>query len=202
MSLAPSIRLLAVAALAAGAPAAIRAQESDALPFQAGHWAIEVSSQQELGSLGVLRFTSPGGAWLVAPGIIVGRGEASQSDPFGGTEEVDLSTFGVDLRLGYRAYRPLGRGVVSHLGIGVLGAMRNDEAEFSDGTSADTKTTSFGTYGELGGSYFFTPRFGLGASAIASLTYDHAEDSTFGDLEVDGWTFALPQTRLLVTVVF
>ena len=162
MSSARSFRLVAAAMLAA-APSLVHAQESDALPFQAGRWAIEVSSQQELGSLGFLRFTSPGSAWVIAPGVVLGRGEASQDDPFGGTEEADISTLGFDLRLGYRSYRPLGRSVVSHLGVGVLGATTSDEAEFSDGTSAETKTTSFGTYGEIGGSYFFTPRFGLGA---------------------------------------
>jgi hypothetical protein len=204
MSTARFVRPLAaaMAAALAAAPAALHAQESDALPFQAGRWAVEVSSQEELGSLGFLRFTAPGSAWVIAPGIIVGRAEASQEDPFGGTEDADISTLGFDLRLGYRSYRSLGRSVVSHLGIGVLGATRSDEAEFSDGTSADTKTTSFGPYGELGGSYFFTPRFGVGASATASLTYDRVEDTSFGDVEIDGWTFALPQTRLLVTIVF
>lgn len=202
MALAPTIRLLAAAALVAS-PAALEAQEPDALPFQSGHWAIELSSQQERASLGFLRFTSPRGAWIIAPGLIVGQGDATQEDPFGGTEETDISTFGFDLRLGHRRYQPLGRGVVSHLGLGVLASMARLEAEFSDGTSSETDESSYGAYGELGGSYFFTPRFGLGASATATLTYDRSEDTGFGaPIEISAWTFALPQTRLLVTIVF
>jgi hypothetical protein len=204
MSLAPSIRLLAVAALAAGAPAALRAQETDALPFQPGHWAIEVSNQQEdLTSLGFLRFSSPGSAWLFAPGIVLGTGEIRQQDPFGGPEtEADLSTLGLQLRVGYRRYQALGRGVVSHLGLGVLGQMVSTELEDDAGTSTEESTNAYGAYGELGGSYFFTPRFGVGGTAVASLVHEHQESEAFGSIEGDAWTFALPAARFHVTIVF
>ncbi|HEX6059036.1 MAG TPA: hypothetical protein VFZ11_08475 [Gemmatimonadaceae bacterium] len=203
MLLPPPARLVAAALVAAAAPLTLHAQASDASPFEAGRWGIELSSEEDLGSVGFLRFLSPRGALLIAPGIIVGSGEISQTDPFGGPEEtIDISTLGFDLRVGYRSYRPLGRGVVSHLGLGALGQMTTQEEEAPDGTTAESTTRSFGAYGELGGSYYFTPRFGLGASAVATFTVDRLEDDTFGDFAVEAWTFAMPQTRLIATIVF
>ena len=195
MKLTSPVRL-AAALLVAAAPA-LHAQESSALPFRAGQWAIELASNQESGNLGFLRFTSPGGAWLFAPGLVISSGESEGS---GG--DSDLSALGVDLRLGRRGYRALGGNTVSFLGLGLHG-VRTSFEEDAGGTEATVKEWSAGVYGELGGTYFFTPRFGLGASAMAELAYGKSTlDAGFGESEDTSITFAFPQTRLLVTVAF
>lgn len=195
MKFASPVRL-AAALLVAAAPV-LNAQESSALPFRAGQWAIELSSTQESGNLGFLRFTSPGGAWLIAPGLVISSGE---SESAGG--DSDLSALGVDLRLGRRGYRALGGSTVSFLGLGLHGARTSFE-EDAGGAEATVKEWSVGVYGELGGTYFFTPRFGLGASATAELSYGNSTlDFGTGESEDTSTTFAFPATRLLVTIAF
>ena len=191
------VRLAAAALLAATTPVALHAQASGALPFRPGQWAIELSSTEESGNLGFLRFTSPGGAWLVAPGIVVANGE---SEGAGG--DSDVSILGLDLRLGRRGYRALGSDVVSFLGLGLHG-QRSSIEEDDGGGEVSITDWSAGVYGELGGSYFFTPRFGLGASATAELGYLKSTfDAGAGESEQSSFTFSFPETRLLVTIAF
>lgn len=191
------VRLVAAVAIAAVTPVALQAQTSSALPFRAGQWAIELSSTQGSGNLGFLRFTSPGGAWLIAPGLVIGTGE---SEGAGG--DSDISTLGFDLRVGRRGYRALGGDVVSFLGLGLHGTNTNIE-ESASGTDVSANEWAAGIYGELGGTYFFTPRFGLGASATAELSYANSTfDAGFGESEDTQITFGFPATRVLVTIAF
>jgi hypothetical protein len=195
MSRIPPFRLLAAALVAT--PFALGAQTSAALPFHAGQWAIEFSGTQDSGNLGFLRFTSPSSAWLIAPGLVVATG---QRDAGGGDE--DVSFLGVDLRVGRRGYRALGTSVVSFLGLGLHG-QRTSQEEESDAGDFSTRFWSAGVYGELGGSYFFTPRFALGASATAELAYGKENIETgFGSADQSATTFAFPATRVMVTLAF
>lgn len=197
MQIISPVRLAAASLLAVAAPVALHAQESGALPFRAGQWAIELSSSQGSGNLGFLRFTSPGGAWLVAPGVAIRSGESEGS---GG--DSDVSALGLDLRLGRRGYRALGGSTVSFLGLGLHGARTSFE-EDAGSTEASVKEWSAGIYGELGGTYFFTPRFGLGASATAELAYGQSTfDAGFGESEDTSTSFSFPSTRVLVTIAF
>ncbi len=187
---------LAAALLVAAAPA-LHAQESSALPFRAGQWAVELSSNEESGNLGFLRFTSPAGAWLIAPGVAISSGDSECS---GGVSA--LSALGLDLRVGRRGYRALGSSTVSFLGLGLHGNRTTFE-EDAGGTEATVEEWAAGVYGELGGTYYFTPRFGLGASATAELSYGKSTlDAGFGESDVTSMTFAFLETRLLVTIAF
>lgn len=187
------VRLAAAALIAAVTPVALHAQESSALPFRSGQWAIELSGTQGSGNLGFLRFTSPGGAWLFAPGVVVSTGESGDSD---------VSVFGFDIRAGRRGYRALGASTVSFLGLGLHGERTSLEDDDVGGESTSTDWTA-GIYGELGGTYFFSPRFGLGASATAELAYLKSTFEFAGaESEQSSVTFAFPSTRLLVTIAF
>lgn len=159
-------RLLVVVCLS---PLCLAAQESDAggSPFRGGQWAMQFGGSVNLFSLGVLRFTSPRGAWLLDLSTGAQFLDAEQTDGVT-TTSADQQFIDVAARLGRRFYQTPGRRVVSFQTIALEGGLADQMFEGAFGSVRQT-VTSYGLNGEIGGAYMLANAVSIGGTALVSV---------------------------------
>ena len=183
----PHIKSLAVALLI---PLSLAAQDSvsqGSSPFHGGQWAMQFGGGTNLFSLGVLKFTSPRGAWLLDLSTDASFLDAKETDQFGTTTSADQQFIGVSARLGRRFYQAPGRRVVSFQTIGFEGGLNDQMVDFPGGSARQT-TTYYGLNGELGGAYMLTGGVSVGGTAsISGGRFMRKRHDPISTLKGDGW---------------
>lgn len=138
-------------------------------------------------SLGVLKFTSPRGAWLLDLSTDASFVDAKQTDQVGTTTSADEQFIGVSARLGRRFYQAPGRRVVSFQTIAVEGGLNDQMVDFPAGSVRRT-ITYFGLNGEVGGAYMLTDGVSVGGTAsISAGRFNQKEHDPFTSTKGDGW---------------
>lgn len=184
------------AALITAAP--LRAQQTlDSPAPRAGSWAAEAVYGDGFAA-NLLHFSSPTSAWLTGLTFNVARETQDVlTFPGGTTTETGYSGY-VAARVGRRwwngtandRFRPL-------RGVGLLGALSSNPS---------FRTWNAGAYGELGGTWFFTPHLSLGASGQLSAGYEHQRapsgTATIPDRVATSWTVGGSLVRIAAGVYF
>lgn len=138
-------------------------------------------------SLGVLKFTSPRGAWLLDLSTDASFLDAKETDQVGTTTSADRQFIGVSARLGRRFYQAPGSRVVSFQTIGLEGGLNDQMIDFPGGNVRET-TTYYGLNGELGGAYMLTGGVSVGGTAsISAGRFTTKGHDPFGTMKGDGW---------------
>ena len=155
-------------------PLSLFAQDSTtriaATPFRGGQWAAQFQAGSSFASLGFVKFRSPTRA-LVLDVRVSGSHSESQATDTAGTRFVGFNSNAfTQLRFGWRRYGAGEAKVVSHYTLGVLAGFDHRASGSTVGAFEDNSWTA-GVFGDVGGTYLLTPRFGLGALAAVSLTY-------------------------------
>jgi hypothetical protein len=139
------------------------ATPTDSLPFRAGQWGAEFLVDDGTAGVGVLRFRTPRRAWLLDASFAASWYDAESSF----TPDESGSSVFVRVRTGPRRYRPLATGSAAYLGFGFTAGYGWAGA----GEGNRRQTWDAGLFGELGGVYFVTRRFSLGAQAGVYATF-------------------------------
>ncbi|HUC40357.1 MAG TPA: hypothetical protein VMR92_05950 [Gemmatimonadales bacterium] len=197
--------LLAVLALLP--PLSLSGQDSTGAPtpFRKGQWAAQFQAGTAFGSLGFIKFRSPTRALVLDLRISGSHSETMVTDS-SGTRFGDLhSTAFTEVRFGWRRYSGDGTAakVVSHYSFGALAGFQHDVAA-APGGSSQTNGWTAGVFGDVGGTYLLTSRFGIGALATATIYYRTAvSKSSFGFASRD-WTIggSALSAALVATVYF
>jgi len=152
-------------------PLCASAQEStsDTTPFHGGQWAMQFGGSADLVSLGVLRFTSPRGAWLLDVSSDATVLDAKQTNTLSATTySADRQFLSVNVRLGRRFYQVPRRRVLSFETVAVEGGLSDQMVDFA-GSNLRQTNTNFGVHGEVGGAYMLTGGVSLGGTAGISV---------------------------------
>ena len=171
-------------------PLCASAQDSVAktTPFHGGQWAMQFGGNADLFSLGVLRFTSPRGAWLLDVSSDATIVDATQTNNFGGTpSSADQQVMSVSVRLGRRAYQAPRSRVVSFETIALEGGWSDQLFDVTGGSFRQT-ITSYGLRGELGGAYMLADGVSIGGTAgvgVGRLNLKRHDPSS--TTKGDGW---------------
>ena len=147
----------------------------DATPFHKGQWAAQFQAGTAFGSLGFIKFRSPTHALVLDLRISGGHSEYLTTDSTGVNRFAGLgSNASIQARFGWRLYAGDGNGtkIVSHYSLGVLAGFAHSVGRGLGGGSHQNGWTA-GAFGDVGGTYLLTPRFGIGALATAALSYDN-----------------------------
>lgn len=181
--------LFGLLSLSAGRVAA--AQDVDSLLPRAGTWGAEAAVVSTSGSL--LRFTSPGRAWLA--GLSFGVTHLDQSSNIG------ISTFNVRGQLGTRWYHATmgDRHLHNTAGLGLTGDFNG-----ADYPGQSARQWDVGPYGELGETWFFTPHLSLGAIGLLQATLGRQTHTNSGapDQATNVWSVSGSLIRILAGVYF
>jgi hypothetical protein len=146
----------------------------DSTPFHKGQWAAQFQAGTAFGSLGFIKFRSPTRALVLDLRLSGSHSETMVSDS-SGTRFGDLhSMASTQVRFGWRRYSGDGNGtkVVSHYSLGALAGFDHNVSAALTGWSKDNAWTA-GIFGDVGGTYLLTPKFGIGALATATLSYQN-----------------------------
>lgn len=174
-----NIRLTLVAALVL-LPVSVRAQDSTvrvkATPFRKGQWAAQFQAGTAFGSLGFIKFRSPSHALVLDVGIGGAHSEGLMTDSSGNHFGGLTSNAFTRVRFGWRRYSGDGVAakVVSHYSLGVLGGFSHSAGVFPGSGSQESNGWMAGAFGDIGATYLVTSKFGIGALATASLSYQDA----------------------------
>ena len=167
-------------------PVSALAQDStvrrDATPFHKGQWAAQFQAGTAFSSLGFIKFRSPTRALVLDLRIDGSHSEAILTDSggkrFGGLQSEAFT----QLRFGWRRYSADGTAakVVSHYSFGALAGFEHHVGAARGGSSQSNGWTA-GIFGDVGGTYLVTARFGIGALTTAAISYRNAmSKSSFG----------------------
>lgn len=171
-------------------PLCASAQEatSDTSPFHGGQWAMQFGGSANLFSLGVLRFTSPRGAWLLDVASDATFLDATETDNFGGPAvSADQQLLSVNVRLGRRFYQAPRHRVVSFQTIAIEGGLSDQMFDVNGGNVRQT-VTSYGLHGELGGAYMLTGGVSVGGTANISVgRFNLKQHDPVSSTDGDGW---------------
>ena len=175
----------------------VHAQQTlDSPAPRAGSWAAEAFYGDGLGA-NLLHFSSPTSAWLAGLTFNVTR-ETQDVVTFPGSTATETTVSGYAAgRLGRRwwsgstseRFRPL-------RGVGLLGGLSR---------SPFTHAWNAGGYGELGGTWFFTPHVSLGATGQVSGSYNHERalsGTTLPDRIDTRWSVGGSLVRIAAGVYF
>jgi len=150
--------------------------KGNATPFHKGQWAAQFQAGTSFGSLGFIRFRSATHALVLDLRLSGGHSEILTTDSTGTNRFGGLgSNASIQARFGWRRYAGDGSGtkVVSHYSLGVLAGFSHSVGRGLGGGSHLNGWTA-GAFGDVGGTYLLTPRFGIGALAMAALSYDNS----------------------------
>jgi hypothetical protein len=181
------------AALLTAAPALHAQQTTDALMPRSGTWGAEAVYGNSF-SANLLRFSSPTAAWLAGLSFNVVRQTDNVSGVAGNSQSYNLGF--ADARLGRRWWRGgTGERVRPLGGLGLLGGLSS---------GSGLQSWSAGGYGELGGSYFFSPHVSLGATGevVASYMHDHFASPIPPDRTSTRWFVRGNLVRVAASVYF
>ena len=147
-------------ALVAGSAQAQLGVKSGSAPLSAGSTAAEVNLDGSFDA-SLLRFGEANKAWKFSANIEVGRASVPGIDPNTG-EDITVSTTTFDLSgsVGRREYR----------GAGSFRPFTGYGAALGFGDTGNISTFAIGPYFEIGGAYFLTSNFSVGAASTASLS--------------------------------
>lgn len=169
MSLLPAVVML---------PLSLFAQDpttrSDTTPFRRGQWAAQFQAGSGFGSLGFLKFRSPKRALVLDVRIGGAHSESMVTDSSGTRFAGFSSSVFTQLRFGWRRYGVGEAKIVSHYTLGVLAGFDHRASGSPGGGGFEDNSWIAGVFGDVGGTYLLTPRFGLGALAAVSLTYSRS----------------------------
>lgn len=146
-----------------------------ATPFRKGQWAAQFQAGTSFGSLGFIKFRSPTRALVLDLRISGQHAEELTTDSSGTNQFGSLNSAAAgQLRFGWRRYSGDGRTakVVSHYSLGVLAGFNHYVTRHTTDWSQSNSWTA-GAFGDVGGTYLLTPKFGIGALAIATLSYQN-----------------------------
>lgn len=153
-------------------PATLLSQDAptDSSSFHRGQWAMQFGGGSSLFNLGLLRFTSPRGAWLLDLDVTAVLVNGTATDVSGTTEADDKNASGL-LRLGRRSYhRPRGKIVAFH-SLATEFGYQYIKRDFSGGVGQTIKQWSAGLYADVGAAYHVTENLSLGGNASVSAGY-------------------------------
>ena len=177
-----------------------------ATPFHRGQWAAQFQAGSFFNSLGFIKFRSPTRALVLDLRIGGQHSEELTRDSSGVNQFTRLnSQASAQLRFGWRRYRGDGRTakVVSNYSVGVIGGFSHYVS--ADSTfSLQTNGWTLGAFGDVGGTYLLTSRFGVGALATAALTYDDGVTKDSFDRRSRRWSIggSALSASLVATVFF
>jgi hypothetical protein len=168
-------------------PVSVSGQDStvkrDATPFHKGQWAAQFQAGFAFGTLGFIKFRSPTHA-LVLDLRIGGAHREDLGKDSTGASQVDVlsSTASVQARFGWRRYAGDGNRtkVVSHYSFGMLAGFGHSVYALRQTGHSQSNGWTVGAFGDLGGTYLLTPKFGVGALATAELGYGNSVSKISG----------------------
>ncbi|HEX9348454.1 MAG TPA: hypothetical protein VF919_12820 [Gemmatimonadales bacterium] len=191
-------------------PIAVFAQDSTvkgkATPFRKGQWAAQFQAGTAFGSLGFIKFRSPTRALVLDLRIDGSHSEALRSDSSGVNQFIGLhSNASVQVRFGWRRYNGDGTGakIVSNYSLGALAGFDHDVVR-GQNFSEQSNGWTVGAFGDVGGTYLLTSRFGIGALATASLSYENKLGKTSLGTKYRNWAIggSALTASLVATVYF
>jgi hypothetical protein len=143
----------------------------DTLPFHAGQWAAQFAGGASFATVGALRFTAPGRAWLLD--FRFSGGHAHDTERVNDTLVVQgfSSNASVNARLGRRFYQARGKSVLSFQTVGALGGYGHSCGASGFGDESCGNGWNAGVFAELGGAYPLTQRFSIGGTASVAFSY-------------------------------
>jgi hypothetical protein len=146
-------------------------------PFHKGQWAAQFQAGFAFGSLGFIKFRSPTHALVIDLRISGAHREDLGKDSTGASQlDVLSSGASVQARFGWRRYAGDGNGtkVVSHYSFGMLAGFGHSVYAVRQTGHSQVNGWTVGAFGDLGGTYLLTPKFGVGALATAEVTYGNS----------------------------
>jgi len=149
---------------------------TDTLPFHRGEWAAQFAGGGSFSSLGFLKFRGPKQALVLDTRVGVGHSEELRTDSTGTHFSVADSHANVSLRFGWRRYHAVGPKVAAYHSLGLLAGLNHSATRFPGGRNTSNAWTA-GVFGDIGGSYFLTPRLSVGATISADIHYSDAFNS-------------------------
>src|SRR5437867_10286037 len=178
--------------------------KANATPFHKGQWAAQFQAGTAFGSLGFIKFRSPTRALVLDLHISGSHSETMVTDSSGARFGDLHSTAVTQVRFGWRRYSGDGTAakVVSHYSFGALAGFEHHVAAARGGSSRSNGWTA-GVFGDVGGTYLVTSRFGIGALATAAISYRNAvSKSSFGTASRNSSIGGSAVTAALVATVY
>src|SRR6266516_7897264 len=149
----------------------------EATPFHKGQWAAQFQAGLAFGSLGFIKFRSPTHALVLDLRIVGAHREDLTRDSTGSNQFGCLaSDASIQARFGWRRYAGDGNTtkVVSHYSFGMLAGFGHSVSFIRQQGQSQVNGWMVGAFGDVGGTYLLTPKFGIGAAAGAALTYSNS----------------------------
>jgi len=150
--------------------------KANATPFHQGQWAAQFQAGAGFGSLGFIKFRSPTCALVLDLRLGGAHSEELTTDSSGANRFAHLNSNAfTQVRFGWRQYSGDGTAakVVSHYSFGALAGFNHFASRDPTGSS-QTNGWMAGAFADVGGTYLLTSRFGIGALATASLSYQNS----------------------------
>src|SRR6266446_307543 len=191
-------------------PVSVFAQDStaksNATPFRKGQWAAQFQAGTAFGSLGFIKFRSPTHALVLDVHIGGAHSEELRTDSSGGNHFDGLnSNASTQVRFGWRRYSGDGTAakVVSHYSLGALAGFNHSASAFPSGSQQSNGWIA-GAFGDIGGTYLVTSKFGIGALATASLSYQNGVSKGSSGTRSGAWSIggSAVNASLVVTLYF
>lgn len=205
--------LIGIAAACLTSPLAAQAAPESArpTPFRAGQWGMEVSINQSVYGVGVLRFTSPTRAWLLDASADT-RWRRFSMDAPDDTAQVSRDGWddswqnAVSLLVGQRAYHPMGRRALRIVQGGVRVGVQHDRRRVRGApVSYDDAYTiwSAGVEGGLGATIRIADDLALGTLVSGNISYSARRSRSYGTRTTyDAVGASLAPARLYLTLFF
>ena len=178
----------------------------DSTPFHKGQWAAQFQAGSVFNSLGFIKFRSPTRALVLDVGIGGTHSERQMTDSTGANRFGGLNSNAFTrVRFGWRRYKGDGTAakVVSHYTLGVLAGFNHSASVFQNG-SQESNGWMAGAFGDIGGTYLVTSKFGIGALATASLSYQNTVSKGSPGTRSRDWAIggSLVNASLIATLFF
>jgi hypothetical protein len=179
---------------------------SNATPFRTGQWAAEFQAGTGFGSLGFIKFRSPTRALVLDLRLGGAHSEELTTDSSGANRFAHLNSNAfTQVRFGWRWYSGDGAAarVVSHYSLGALAGFNHYVTRDPTGSS-QTNGWMAGAFADVGGTYLLTSKFGIGALATASLSYQNSLGKTSGGRRYRDWSIggSAASASLVATLYF
>ena len=142
---------------------------TDSLPFHRGQWAAQFAGGAFV-SVGFLKFRSQTKALVFDIRVTGGHGETLTTDSTGTHFSSLGSSADITARFGWRRYHANGPKVAGHYSFGLLGGFKHSVG-VAPGFRDVSNGFDAGLFGDVGGSYFLTPKFSIGATIGAAISY-------------------------------
>ena len=163
-----------------------QAAPTDTLPFHRGQWAAQFAGGLDFMSLGFLEFRSPKKALVVDIRVDGGHGEDLRIDSTGTHFDGVGSHANLDLHFGWRRYHPGGPKVAAYHSLGLLAGFSHSVA-VEAGFRSVANGWNAGVFGDIGASYFLTPRLSVGATIAGEIRHSDVYEHPSGGGKRRAW---------------